>query len=231
MNIKKLSLVVAGALAIQGCSMFQDTVKNADLTPETDSIKPKPVSVVFHRPDTMMSLEFDDNGSFVAIKSTGTAPIHGNNAPSIEEAAKVATNRSYSGLAIFIKQDVTSTRSTKVLSTAVQKSLEDTTNGMSQQDFSRTLDDRDFDADGNPLINSDSDADVTTIPYGNPNTNSQKIAEINRENISIISQSFLKGVACNGGEIDHEARTIIVTCETGVKNIQAAERLAEMTGN
>ena len=88
-----------------------------------------------------------------------------------------------------------------------------------------------FDADGNPLINSDSDADVTTIPYGNPNTNSQKIAEINRENISIISQSFLKGVACNGGEIDHEARTIIVTCETGVKNIQAAERLAEMTGN
>ena len=125
MNIKKLSLVVAGALAIQGCSMFQDTVKNADLTPDTDSIKPKPVSVVFHRPDTMMELEFDDNGSFVAIKSTGTAPIHGNNAPSIEEAAKVATNRSYSGMAVFIKQDVTSTRSTKVLSTAVQKSLEE----------------------------------------------------------------------------------------------------------
>ena len=44
MNIKKLSLAVAGALLVVGCATNQGVIKNADLKPDTDSIRPKPVS-------------------------------------------------------------------------------------------------------------------------------------------------------------------------------------------
>ena len=124
MNIKKLSLAVAGALLVVGCAGNQGIVKNADLKPDTDSIRPKPVSTVFHRPQGTMTITFDSKGEFLEITSKGTAPIAGNNAFSIEQAAQVAQLRAKRNIAEFISTQLQTTRSVKVLSTAVQKSLE-----------------------------------------------------------------------------------------------------------
>ena len=124
MNIKKLTLAVAGALLVVGCAGNKDVIKNADLKPNTDSIRPKPVSTVFHRPQGIMTITFSADGKFLEITSKGTAPIAGNNAFSIEQAAQVAQLRAKRNIAEFISTDLKTTRSTKVLSTAVQKSLE-----------------------------------------------------------------------------------------------------------
>ena len=233
MNIKKISLAVAGALLVVGCASNQGIVKNAELKPDTDSIRPKPVSTVFHRPAGIMTITFSPDGKFLEITSKGTAPIAGNNAFSIEQAAQVAQMRAKRNIAEFISTQLNTTRSTKVLSTAVQKSLENTTNGMSEE---VKIDDKDFDADGNPvIINAYNDGSKDTAPKavveGNPNTNSEKVAEIVRENITTSSTALLRGVVISDEKIDQQGRTIIVEVRTGVSTVGAANELRKIMGS
>jgi hypothetical protein len=232
-NIKKLSLAVAGALLVVGCATNQGVIKNADLKPETDSIRPKPVSTVFHRPQGIMTITFDSKGNFLEITSKGTAPIAGNNAFSIEQAAQVAQLRAKRNIAEFISTQLQTTRSVKVLSTAVQKSLENTTNGMSEE---VKIDDKDFDADGNPvIINAYNDGSKDTAPKpvveGNPNTNSEKVAEIVRENITTNSTALLRGTVISDEKIDQQGRTIVVEVKTGVSTVGAANELRKIMGS
>lgn len=233
MNIKKISLAVAGALLVVGCASNQGIVKNAELKPDTDSIRPKPVSTVFHRPAGIMTITFSPDGKFLEITSKGTAPIAGNNAFSIEQAAQVAQMRAKRNIAEFISTQLNTTRSTKVLSTAVQKSLENTTNGMSEE---VKIDDKDFDADGNPvIINAYNDGSKDIAPKavveGNPNTNSEKVAEIVRENITTSSTALLRGVVISDEKIDQQGRTIVVEVKTGVSTVGAANELRKIMGS
>ncbi len=234
MNIKKLSLAVAGALLVVGCATNQPgIIKNAELRPDTDSIRPKPVSTVFHRPQGTMTITFDSKGEFLEITSKGTAPIAGNNAFSIEQAAQVAQLRAKRNIAEFISTQLQTTRSVKVLSTAVQKSLENTTNGMSEE---IKIDDKDFDADGNPvIINAYNDGSKDTAPKpvveGNPNTNSEKIAEIVRENITTSSSALIRGAVITDEKIDQAGRTIVVEIKTGTNTVKAANELRKLMGS
>ena len=234
MNIKKISLAVAGALLVVGCATNQPSViKNAELRPETDSIRPKPVSTVFHRPQGTMTITFDSKGEFLEISSKGTAPIAGNNAFSIEQAAQVAQLRAKRNIAEFIATQLQTTRSVKVLSTAVQKSLENTTNGMSEE---VKIDDKDFDANGNPvIINAYNDGSKDTAPApaveGNPNTNSEKIAEIVRENITTSSSALIRGAVITDEKIDQAGRTIVVEIKTGTNTVKAANELRKLMGS
>ena len=232
MNIKKISLAVAGALLVVGCASNQGVVKNADLKPDTDSIRPKPVSTVFHRPEGAMTITFSSDGKFLEITSKGTAPIAGNNAFSIEDAAQVAQLRAKKNIAEFISTQLNTTRSLKVLSTTVQKSLENTTNGMGEE---VKVDDKDFDADGNPVITrayDDGSKDKVTLPNDKePNTNSQKIAQIVRENISTSSAALLRGVITVSEKIDQQGRTIVVEVKTGVSTVGAANELRKIMGS
>jgi hypothetical protein len=232
-NIKKISLAVAGALLVVGCASNQGVIKNAELRPDTDSIRPKPVSTVFHRPQGTMTITFDSKGEFLEITSKGTAPIAGNNAFSIEQAAQVAQLRAKRNIAEFISTQLQTTRSVKVLSTAVQKSLENTTNGMSEE---VKIDDKDFDANGNPvIINAYNDGSKDTAPNpvveGNPNTNSEKIAEIVRENITTSSSALIRGAVITDEKIDQAGRTIVVEIKTGTSTVKAASELRKLMGS
>jgi len=231
-NIKKISLAVAGALLVVGCAGNNGIVKNADLKPDTDSIRPKPVSTVFHRPEGSMTITFSSDGKFLEITSKGTAPIAGNNAFSIEDAAQVAQLRAKKNIAEFISTQLNTTRSLKVLSTTVQKSLENTTNGMSEE---VKIDDKDFDADGNPVITrayDDGSRDKVALPNEkDPNTNSQKIAQILRENISTSSTALLRGVMTVSEKIDQQGRTIVVEVKTGVNTVNASNELRKLMGS
>ena len=230
MNIKKLTLAVAVALAVTGCAGNNGVVKNAELKPDTDSIRPKPVSTVFHRPQGTMTITFDKSGQFLEITSKGTAPIAGNNAFSIEQAAQVAQLRAKRNIAEFISTDLTTTRSLKVLSTTIQKSLENTTNGMAQE---TVVEDKDFDANGDPIITAykpDQVAVQPDIEHKDPNTNSEKIAQIVRENITTSSKALLRGVVITDEKIDQAGRTIVVEVKTGTTTVTAANSLRKAMG-
>jgi len=232
-NIKKLTLAVAGALLVVGCAGNKDVIKNADLRPETDSIRPKPVSTVFHRPQGIMTITFGPDGKFLEISSKGTAPIAGNNAFSIEQAAQVAQLRAKRNIAEFISTQLNTQRSVKVLSTAVQKSLENTTNGMADE---VKVDDKDFDANGDPVIinaynDGSKDKAPTPAKEGNPNTNSEKIAEIVRETINTSSSALLRGTVITDEHIDQAGRAIVVEIKTGVSTVGAANELRKLMGS
>jgi hypothetical protein len=180
-----------------------------------------------------MTITFDSKGEFLEITSKGTAPISGNNALSIEQAAQVAQLRAKRNIAEFISTQLQTTRSVKVLSTAVQKSLENTTNGMSEE---VKIDDKDFDANGNPvIINAYNDGSKDTAPApaveGNPNTNSQKIAEIVRENITTSSSALIRGAVITDEKIDQAGRTIVVEIRTGTSTVKAANDLRKLMGS
>jgi hypothetical protein len=232
-NIKKLSLAVAGALLVVGCASNQSVVKNAEMRPSDDSIRPKPVSTVFHRPQGIMTITFGPDGKFLEISSKGTAPIAGNNAFSIEQAAQVAQLRAKRNIAEFISTQLNTQRSVKVLSTAVQKSLENTTNGMGEE---VKVDDKDFDANGDPVtINAYNDGSKDKVPApakeGNPNTNSEKIAEIVRETINTSSSALLRGTVIVDEKIDQEGRAIVVEIKTGMSTVGAANELRKLMGS
>lgn len=229
MNINKLSLAVASALLVVGCASNNGVVKNADLKPDSDSIRPKPVSTVFHRPQGTMTITFDKNGQFLEITSKGTAPIAGNNAFSIEQASQVAQLRAKRNIAEFISTDLSTTRSLKVLSTTVQKSLENTTNGMAQE---LVVDDKDFDANGDPIISAyKPEATTTESVTKDPNTNSEKIAQIVRENISTSGKALLRGVVISDEKIDQEGRSVVIEVKTGITTINAANALRKSMGS
>jgi hypothetical protein len=229
-NIKKLTIAVAVAFAVAGCAGNKELTKNAELKPDSDSIRPKPVSTVFHRPQGTMTITFDKTGQFLEITSKGTAPIAGNNAFSIEQAAQVAQLRAKRNIAEFISTDLTTTRSLKVLSTTVQKSLENTTNGMAQE---LVVDDKDFDANGDPIITAYKPEGVATesTVTKDPNTNSEKIAQIVRENINTSSKALLRGVVITDEQIDQAGRTIVVEVKTGTTTVNAANALRKAMGS
>ncbi len=221
MNLKKLTLAVAVALAVTACAGNKELTKNAELKPDTDSIRPKPVSTVFHRPQGTMTIVFTNDGKLQEVISKGTAPIAGNNAFSIEQAAQVAKLRAERNIAEFIGTQLTSQRTVKVLSTAVQKSLENTTNGMGDE---TNVDDKDFDANGDPVILKPYRADAP-VNDQNPNTNSEKVAQLVKESIVTNSSALLRGVVISDEHIDQAGRTIVVEVRTGYRNINAASDL------
>ena len=230
MNIKKLSLAVAGALLGVGCAGNQGVVKNADLKPSTDSIRPKPVSTVFHRPAGIMTISFSPEGQFLEITSKGTAPIAGNNAFSIEQAIQVAQLRAKRNIAEFISTQLDTQRTVKVLSSSVQKSLEDTTNGMGEE---VKVDDKDFDVNGDPVVTKAYDdgsgniknPSVANVREGNPNTNSEKVAEMVKESIHTSSKALLRGVMISDEKVDQEGRTVVVEVRTGINTVNASSQL------
>ena len=98
------------------------------------------------------------------------------------------------------------------------------------------IDDKDFDADGNPvIINAYNDGSKDTAPKpvveGNPNTNSEKVAEIVRENITTNSTALLRGVVISDEKIDQQGRTIVVEVKTGVSTVGAANELRKIMGS
>lgn len=232
MNIKKISLAVAGTFLMVGCASNTGLVKSAQIKPEADNIKPKPVSTVFHRPQGIMTIDFTSDGQLLEITSKGTAPIAGNNAFSIEQASQVATLRARRNISEFLNTQISTTRTTKVLSTAVQKSLEDTTNGMGE---TVKVDDKDFDANGDPILNANRDGSANiknpgsvNVKDAGANTNSEKVAEMVKESISTSSTALLKGVVTSSENIDQEGRTIVVEVRTGVKTISASNQLRKL---
>ena len=225
MKLNKIAVAVSLVFLV-GCAN-KGSIKNADLKPDTDSIRPKPVSTVFHRPQGTMTIVFSDDGKFTEIISKGTAPIAGNNAFSIEQAAQVAKLRAERNIAEFVGTSLNSQRTVKVLSTAVQKSLENTTNGMGEE---TQVDDKDFDANGDPVITSPYRVD-TPVDEKNPNTNSEKIAELVKESIVTNSSALLRGVVITDEKIDQAGRTIVVEVRTGTRTINTANELRKQMGS
>ena len=79
----------------------------------------------------------------------------------------------------------------------------------------------------------DGSKDRAPVPAveGNPNTNSEKIAEIVRENITTSSTALLRGTVITDEKIDQAGRSIVVEVKTGLQTVNAANELRKAMGS
>lgn len=222
MNTKFIFLTAAVALALSGCANKSPTFQ-ANKDPAAEVNKPKPVSAVFNRPDGPTVIEFTDQGGFVGITSKASAPIAGNNAFSVEQATQVATLRARRNIAEFIAKQVTATRTLKVLSHTVQRSKENTANGMTDE---TQVDDRAFDTDGE--LRNGTDGTVVKDKYDNSNVNAERIAQSVRESILTSSVVLLRGTYVSAEKIDAAGRTVTVEVRANRDSVAASGSLRKM---
>jgi len=235
MKKKMMAVAVAGVLLLSACGT-QDIKPDKD--PSAEVNKPKPVSTVFNRPVGPTTIEFTPTGEFVSITAKGVAPIAGNNAYSVEQAVTAATLRAKRNLAEFIATDMQTQRTVNVLSHTVQRSKENTLNGMI--DTPLVIDDSIFDLNGNPEVNAAENGEVYTGENGGvyanplsgypgePNTNSQKIAETVKENVLAKTQLILKGVYVVSEKVVPEGRVVIVEVRSSANTINAANEIRKV---
>ena len=85
------------------------------------------------------------------------------------------------------------------------------------------------------IINAYNDGSKDTAPKpvveGNPNTNSEKVAEIVRENITTSSSALIRGAVITDEKIDQAGRTIVVEIKTGTNTVKAANELRKLMGS
>lgn len=210
MLMNRLFFAILTVFMMAACT--SNGAKESSKNAAADEYKPKPVSAVFKRPNGFTRVNFDSNGKFLSINATASAPIAANNAASVEQAVSVATMRARRSLAEFMGNQLNTTRSLKVISNTVQRSLENTANGT---DADLVVDDKDFSADGS-LKSGSTPGD---------NQNAQKIAETVIETIKSNSTQMLRGVAVISETVDAEGRTVQVEIKADVNSIAASKDL------
>jgi hypothetical protein len=222
-QMKNIYAVVLTSLLVAGCANVGDKAI-ANKSPSAEANKPKPVSTVFNRPAGPTTIEFTSDGQFISITARASAPIAGNNAYSIEQATSVATLRARRNIAEFMGAQLNTTRTLKVLSHTVQKSAENTANGM---DADTVINDKDFNSDGN-------EAGGPADSLAADNVNSEKIAQTLKETINSSSTAILRGVVTSDETINASGRTVTVEVKASVNTIGAAgslRKLMEQMGN
>jgi hypothetical protein len=216
-NIKKLSLAVAGALLVVGCAGNQGVVKKAD----DDSIKPTPVSIVYRNRPGQMTIKYTPDGKFLELTATGSATVNGAGIAAREIAEKVAEINATNSVNEFINgKQITSNKSVKTLATAFQKSEDNTKRGISDPvvvDSDEVTTNAYKDGDKNP----------TTINANNvsPNTNMENIDIKVNEATTSTSKGFLIGVKRLNSVVENDSRTVIVTVGITANDIDLAEDL------
>ena len=220
MNIKKLSLAVAGALLVVGCAGNQGAVKPV-IKADDDSIKPTPVSVVYRNRTGYMTIKYTPDGKFLELTATGAATINGDSWAARQTAEKAATLIAKDSVNEFINgQEIISTKSVVTLSTAFQKSEDNAKKGISQP----VVQDSD-----DVIINAykDKDVDPTAVNANqlNQNTNAENISVKVKEAITSTSKGFLIGVHPIGSVIENDSRTVVVTVGFTAKDVDIAEDL------
>ena len=218
MNIKKISLAVAGALLVVGCASNQGAIKPV-VKADDDSIKPKPVSIVYHNRDGYMNITYGPDGKFFELTVKGSATINGDGYAAREIAEKVAEQNATKSLNEFINgKQITSTKSVQTLATAFQKSEDNAKRGISESVI----------VDSDDVITTaykDGDKDPTAINVNNvgPNANSENINIKVKEAVVTTSQGYLMGVHSYGSVVENDSRTVIHTIGFKAKDVDLAE--------
>ena len=218
MNIKKLSLAVAGALLVVGCAGNQGAVKPI-IKADDDSIKPTPVSIVYRNRPGQMTIKYTSDGKFLELTATGSATINGAGYAAREMAEDAATIIAKDSVNEFINgQEITSTKSIVAISTAFQKSEDNAKKGISEPvvvDSSEVITNAYKDGDKNP----------TAINANNvsPNSNNENIDIKTKKAITSTSKGFLIGVKRLGSVVENDSRTVIVTVGLTANDIDTVE--------
>lgn len=169
-----------------------------------------------------LQLQFSDDGDWVVIKSSGTAPINFNHPQGREDAFMLATMRAKRTLIEFLTNDV---KSGKVAENVTKTAMRDMVTNKNTEDRRR-----DSKKETDSLFGSDND--TTGGMYSEEDRQrASKIAQSVTETISDNSQFILKGAYVANRVVDRETNMVSVTLLVSKKSMNVSSQIrTQMNG-
>ena len=169
-----------------------------------------------------LQLQFSEEGDWVVIKSSGTAPINFNHPQGREDAFMLATMRAKRTLIEFLTNDV---KSGKVAENVTKTAMRDMVTNKNTEDRRR-----DSKKENDSLFGSDND--TTGGMYSEEDRQrASKIAQSVTETISDNSQFILKGAYVANRVVDRDTNMVSVTLLVSKKSMNVASQIrTQMNG-
>jgi hypothetical protein len=169
-----------------------------------------------------LQLQFSEEGDWVVIKSSGTAPINFNHPQGREDAFMLATMRAKRTLIEFLTNDV---KSGKVAENVTKTAMRDMVTNKNTEDRRR-----DSKKENDSLFGSDND--TTGGMYSEEDRQrASKIAQSVTETISDNSQFILKGAYVANRVVDRDTNMVSVTLLVSKKSMNVAAQIrTQMNG-
>ena len=212
----KLILAIAVSALMTGCATKQDSVR---VLPKESALEAKPdiktAEVTFHEKNGTLVLEFDEQGSWVRIKTSGTSPVEFNHANAREQAFTIATMRAKRNLVEFLSNDVKSQKAVSNISDVFLKDIvkEDSANSLKSLSA-------DEEGTGN-----------TSEQKSTENRNrANKVATNVREQIVDNANAILRGAYVSKRNIDPATNQVSVEISISRKTITAAQQIRAQMG-
>ena len=200
------------SLWLVGCASFDKSGVGKAGKPASDAPSAQgkalssPIRANFPRPGGKVALEYGD-GRWVSIASVASAPVGGAGQASVEQAVSVATLKARRNLAEFMGGELQTSRSLRVISRGVQRSV----SGASSRQTSEVSSDEEIDDRAEATLDS----------------SHEKVAQTVRESISQRSAAILKGVMTTREDHDREAGTVTVEITASQRSIDAARSIRQ----
>jgi hypothetical protein len=216
----KRSVIVMSvcALFVAGCSSTKTVTQ---LPPEA----PAPVAKLekkeaqFLKSNGLIKVEFDEQGNFFGLVSTGTAYIQTNHTSSREDAYNIALMRAKRNVAEFLSNDVSSNKFSKtitktLLKTDANESLK--SNKTEGNDKASNLDDLE-DGGGN--------SETMTAEDRN---RGQRVATYVKEQMTDNSAALLRGLVITARNVEKDSNLVSVEVRVSKHSIAASHQLKAM---
>jgi hypothetical protein len=166
-----------------------------------------------------LQLQFSEEGEWLVIKSSGTAPINFNHAQGREDAFMLATMRAKRNLVEFLTNDV---KSGKVAENVTKTAMRDIVTNKNTEDRRR-----DTKKENDSLFGSDTDIEGGMYSE-EERKRASKIAQSVTETISDNSQFILKGAYVAKREVNRDTNMVAVTIMVSKKSMNASAQVRTM---
>lgn len=214
-----IALAVIAAVGVSGCASNKvEPVSKVENKLEMKPDIPKSEATFLTESGTV-TLEFAEDGSWLVVKATATAPVNFNHSQGRDDAFTIATMRAKRNLAEFLNNDV---KSDKVTESLTRTALRDIVKNENTESKNRkTL--------------SDFDEDTDTGPEGNQYSaeerrRASRIVTSVQESISDRTQAVLKGAYIADRKVNRENNLVSVTIQASRKSINAAGTIRSLMG-
>lgn len=203
------------ALFVTGCA--SNKTAPAPVTKIENKLESKPdikkAEAEFLETAGTVQLQFSEEGEWLLIKTSGTAPINFNHAQGREDAFLLATMRAKRNLVEFLNNDV---KSGKAVENVTKTALKDIVSSNGSENRKRNKDTKTDELFG-------SDTEVDNSQYSQEERNrANKISQSVTETINDNSQGILRGAYIANRTVDRESNMVAVTMMVSKKSINAA---------
>jgi hypothetical protein len=166
-----------------------------------------------------VQLQFSDEGEWLLIKTSGTAPINFNHAQGREDAFILATMRAKRNLIEFLQNDV---KSGKVTENITKSVLKDIISSKTNEERKKNKDTKSDD-----LLGGDSEIDQNQYSQED-RTRANRLSQLVTETITDNANGILRGAFISKREVDRDSNMVSVTIQVSKKSINTAATVRTM---